>query len=235
LTRLPAKTYDFPVDAVECRIWVADNDGCVWTAESSFTADFFVDELAFAFFENAREAYLLDEAPERVQGLFNTSVLLEGVRFSSDDRFYRSFRFNGEWVQAIFKYSSLVFDVAVDESFSDLPRLWARLRQAASYDPGRALSEIRSTNELPGLVFELSSSPSRMLYSNGACITEGGSWMMSPIPKALVFELTDEKAPPQDTVLVVDSIESISGVRQLDSAPEPPPRISPFTGEPIPK
>jgi hypothetical protein len=235
LSRLPAKSNDFPIDAVECRIWLADSDGCIWTAEACFTADFFVDELAFVFFENIRDCYFWDEAPARLQGLFSTSAILDGVQFSSDDRFYRSFRLRGEWVQAIFKYSWLVFDVAVEQSLRESPRLWARLRQGGAYDPGQSLTDIHTTDELPGLIFELQSSPWRMLYANGAMITANGSWMMSPVPKALVFERTEEKGAPQAGVAVIDSIESISGVRQLESIPEPPPMINPFTGKPISK
>lgn len=233
LTRLPSRTNLLPIDAVECRVWIADHEGCVWTAESCFTAEFLVAELAQVFFENARESYVVDETPKEVLNLFQNGLLVEGLNYSSDDRFYRSFRIKGEHVQAIFKYTSLVFDIALEQGDPTWPRLWARLRQPDSYDPMTDLTEIRNTYELPGIVFELTSSPQQMLYANDAILSTTGQWKMAPFPRAIVFERTNERADPQAGVLAVDSLTVFTGRQQLEAMPAPPPPINPFTGKPL--
>ena len=204
LKRLPAETDDFPIDGVALRIWVADDQGRVWSAVSQFTAEFFVDELGMCNFENVRDYYVFDKAPAEIQNLFQTSQVVEGIYFTSDDRFYRSLRVGTEWVQAIFKYTDLTFDVAVQIAPPFATKLFARLRQGSGYDPSLPLSEIRHTSELPELVFELGGdAPRRMLYANGAMHFPRGSWGMGPLPQPIAFESTGEPGEPQATITIV--------------------------------
>jgi hypothetical protein len=206
LTRLPAETDDFPIDGIAMRIWLADSEGRVWSTVSNFTAEYLVDELGMCNFENVRDFYAFDKAPADIQKLFESELLLEGVYFTSDDRFYRSLRIGGEWVQAIFKYSGLTFDVALHHSPPSFPRLYARLRQGSGYDADQPLSEIRHTSELPALVFELSYATYEMLHAHSAIYLPRGSWAKSPLPLPIKFQLTEERGEPQVAVIVTSAV-----------------------------
>lgn len=204
LSRVAAASNDLPVDGVSCRIWLADNEGRVWSSISQFTSEYFVDELAFANFENNSGLRPFEEAPAEEKRLFATSLVLNGVTYCSDDRFYRSMRIGTEWVQVIFKYSCLVFDVAFKESNIGMTALCVRLREGCDYDPTVPLPQIKSTDELPSLVFVLTwKSLVRMMYAHGACCTTQGSWVQSPLPERLVFELTSERDEPQSAVQII--------------------------------
>ncbi len=183
LTRLACDTDDLPVDGIELRIWVPDAEGRLWTAVTRFSAKYLVEELAFANFSGRFTVF--DEASDELRALFDSPLLLEGVAYSSDDRFYRSFLIRGEQVQAIFKYSTLTFDVAVKDAGTPFQAWYGRLRQGGDFDADRPLSEIRHTESLPGLLFEMSG-PGRMLDSM--------------FPQLATLDLTDELGEPQETV-----------------------------------
>ncbi len=205
LTALRAQNEDYPVDAVACQLWQPDSEGRVWSATSRFTTDYFVDELAMAQLENDRNCNTEARTTPEIRALFENSLVLRGLRFSSDDRSGRSLWIHPHLVQVIFKYSTLSFDVAAknDSDFGTI--LYARLNQGTEYDASLPLNEIHYTWELPALIFKLGhDAPQRMLYSNGAFMDEYGSWVKSPIPKPLAFQLTDERSYREPAVSLVD-------------------------------
>lgn len=189
-----------PLDIVEHRAWMADSDGIVWTAASRFTAAWLVEQLALAAFENVRAPRTRDEQPA-LHALFDHAPLLEGVRYFSDDRLYRSLVIGGRWMQCIFKYTTLSFDVAVQTDAPDGLRLHARLREGCLHcfpSP-----DARERVPLPALVFELDH-PSSLITRNTA--VEGpspGEWNDSPLVLPVRWERTADRAAPQPGVRVV--------------------------------
>lgn len=201
LTRLPGAG-DLPVDGVERRLWVPDADGRVWTAAERSTAWVFYEALARAQIENDLDIGLFDDANASIREAFD-APLLAGVTLCGDDRAYRSLWIGGERVQVIFKYSQLVFDLArVAPTESSLyPAYYVRLRQGSSFDRSVPLTEVRSTEQLPELVFGVIAPP---LDAAGAvCNAVTGSWEMAPFPPPLVFEPTDERGEPNEAVYLL--------------------------------
>lgn len=161
--------------------------------------------LANAQFENIRDCDIEAQTAPEIRALFENSLVMRGLRFSSDDRFYRSLWIPSQRVQVIFKYSTLSFDIAAKEDSDLRTVLYARLSQGTDYDASLPLNEIQHTWELPALIFELRwDAPQRMLYSNGAFMDEYGSWVKSPMPKPLAFQLTDERSYREPAVSLVD-------------------------------
>ena len=106
-------------------------------------------------------------------------------------------------MQAIFKYSTLVFDVAGEPDATGGRRLYARLREGSTYDAAIPLDKIRHTSELPAFVFRLGEVLHNMLRLNGAVLDDFGSWSPTLFPEPVVFEPTEERGDPQAGVYAV--------------------------------
>ncbi len=142
----------------------------------------------------SRPVYLADMGKD-VTGLFDSALLLEDVRFSDDDRFYRPLAVGEDTLEVQFKYTTLTFDVAyVDEDIGGID-LWVRLREGGLYISGDAV---------PAIGYQMS--PHRLWTANlGLPCEEDGHvyWEDSYLPVPLVFEPTGEVGEPNPRVVVV--------------------------------
>ena len=193
LTRLPAEG-DFASDGVECRVWIADADGRVWTAASRFPAYALLNEMAVA--QQNREYYLPLDKPF-------SSPLLEGVTWTTDSRAVFAVRIEDEDFFVKLKYATLVFDIDVletDQPERDL-RLRAQLREGRAFESLDDLRDVMHPDWLPAISFELGGVES-LLRSGGAALNGSGSWEALPFPLPFVFEPTGEASDPQPIVRV---------------------------------
>lgn len=186
-------------DVLEHRTWIADAQGTVWSAASRFTSEWLVEQLAAATFQNARLLSRYDAEPE-LHAAF-ADPLLRDVRYESDDRLYRSLLLEGRWMQCIFKYTTLLFDVAARTDADGWLRLYARLQaDCLSCFPSPGAEE---RERLPALVFELDH-PSVLITHNTAVQGPAeGEWNDSPLLLPLRWERAGDGAPPQPCVTVV--------------------------------
>lgn len=187
-------------DVIEHRAWIADAEGTVWSAASRFTSAWLVEQLGMAAFENFRELAYYERQPQ-LQSAFGHAPLLRDVRYASDDRLYRSLVLEGRWMQCIFKYTTLMFDVAADAEGPDGLRLYARLQ-------GDCLDcfpspDAKERSRLAALVFELDH-PSVLITRNTAVQGPApGEWNDSPLILPIRWERVGTGAPPQPGVVVV--------------------------------
>lgn len=201
LTRLPAESEDYACDAVECRVWIADDGGKKWTAASRFPAYLLLDELAIA---QQRRAWSYYYAP------FDApldSPLVEGATWSTDSREVLALPIGEEDFYVQLKHSALAFDIAVARreyrtGMLGPPHLRVQLREGLSYEGLDALREMNHPDWLPSISFELVGGVERLMFLGGAVLSPGGSWEAAPFPAPLVFAPTDEEGDPQPGVLV---------------------------------
>lgn len=207
----PAYTFEFsvhrppdsgwgPLDIIEHRTWIADAEGTVWTAASRFTAAWLVEQLALSAFENFRAPHPYESEPA-LHAAFRNALLLEGVQYGSDDRLYRSLVIEGRWMQCIFKYTTLVFDVAAQTDAPDGLRLLARLREGCLNCFPSPDAEERVP--LPAVVFELDHPSSLITRNTAVQDPEEGDWNDSPLVLPIRWERTSAGATPQAGVRVV--------------------------------
>ena len=184
---------ELPTDAVECRFWLADVDGNLWTTRSRFTARLFVSSLVS--FSSTSRLVTLDDLGADVANLFDSALLLEDARYSSDDRFYRQLVLGDAVLEVQFHYTSMSFDVAYVEETMSGTALWIRLREGSLFIDG---------DPVPTICYQMR--PHRLWSSNvGLPCEEDGHvyWEDSYLPVPLVFELTDEVAEPNPRVVLL--------------------------------
>lgn len=189
-----------PRDIIEHRAWIADAEGTAWTAASRFTSSWLVEQLGLATFENFRLLAYYDQAPQ-VHAAFADALLLREVQYSSDDRLYRSLLLGTRWMQCIFKYTTLSFDIAAQPGVGGRLQLLARLREGCLECFPSPDAEERT--RLPALVYELDH-PSVLITRNTAVQgPEPGEWNDSPLLLPIRWERASDGAPPQACVTVV--------------------------------
>jgi hypothetical protein len=199
LHRPPEAGWD-PLDVIEHRAWIADAEGIVWTAASRFTSAWLVEQMGMAAFENFRAPRPYDAEPA-LHPLFRDALLLDGVRYGSDDRLYRSMVIEGRRMQCIFKYTTLTFDVAAQTDAADGLRMFARLREGSLQCFPSQDAEERVP--LPAVVFDLDH-PSVLITRNTAVQGPGeGEWNDSPLVLPIRWERASAVAPPQPGVRIV--------------------------------
>lgn len=199
LSRLAAHG-EMPVDAIGVHLQVADSEGRLWGATHAVSTSFLVDRLAVAAFKNGG-GFTSDPS---VRQRFEHSLLVERLVYCDDDRLYRSLNIQGEWVQFIFKYSSLVFDIAEHTSEDGWMATYVLLREGGDYDPGRPYGEIRNADQLPSLIFELDTDGAGILLrAPGAHLTEDGNWLDDGLPRGMVFSRLEGEGVAQPAVTVL--------------------------------
>lgn len=184
---------DLPTDIIEHRIWIGDTEGQLWTTATRFSANYLIEELAGANFNQVRQLSYFDEGDRETRSLFDSTLVLEGVRCSSDDRFYRSLWLGGERVEFIFKYTMMTFDIAAVEDLAFGTRLYGKLREESLWIEGEPL---------PAILFEMGN-PDRFFLANTATYNqEEGYWEDSPLPFPIIFAPSDRRGDPQPNVIV---------------------------------
>ncbi|MEM1115345.1 MAG: hypothetical protein AAF594_12785 [Bacteroidota bacterium] len=195
---------DLPVDALACRVWVPDDQGRVWTAESSSTTALLLPMFMASHPVITTDTERFDRAPPEVREAFEKSPLVEGAVFSDDSRIYERFTIGDEVANVIVKYSMLFFDIAATGETPEEAVPYVRLREGDRYDPDRSASDMRHTGELPALVARLDDPSWKILGSGGTVQNPSGDWLTHTFPRPPIFERTNETAPPQVCVRLVD-------------------------------
>ena len=179
---------DLPDDVIAFQVWVADREGVVWTATCRFTPHLFTSRMVD--FGEGDEPMPFEDASATVKDTFSLRLLLEGVRASSDDRFYRRILLGDRIYTVKFHYTCMTFDVAVFNE-GNTPCLAVRLREDSLFFDG--------AKSVPPLWFPVY--PAELWRWNVAIYdSEEEWWVDSSLPIPLVFELTDEQGEPQDGV-----------------------------------
>jgi hypothetical protein len=144
----------------------------------------------------------MGKAPEHFSNAIGDNRVLDDIRFSSDDRFYRKFIIDGDIFETNFSYTTVHFDVglAPDESedFPIMTSLAIRVRKDS-------LVAIRNQNGESGTNadFGFYMNWRYLLLSHTAVyFPEYGRWRDVAIPMPLLFSGTDGSAGPQPNVKV---------------------------------
>jgi hypothetical protein len=187
LTLLPSYHDDLPTDAVQCRFWVADSDGVVWTTSVRFTGEELLNTMDGA--GSIERSYCPDNdtsddsttAPDRV-----VTPLVTGARYSSDDRFSRRLIVHDKIVEVPFHYLSIQFDISyVKDDIEEEIRVDLRGFRDAN---GDALPAFRFAFD-PVDLWTLGRTVS---FHEERCRT----WCAFGLPIPLVFEKTDVRSAP---------------------------------------
>jgi len=216
-----------PMDGIECRLWVPDSEGQVWMSLAYVTAEYFLEELAFASFEDRCSIY--QDVSDKIQRLFESSLLLRNVNcyerrdFGCRLFFLRKERLMGS---SALEDCWTTFDIAVDKEDKDKPVLYVRMNEGVRYNVQRPFNQIGRFSEFPALLFELKSIE-RLWSSNGArCqsvevlrrtdlespwrllkspkpVKVLGPWRRTLTPEPLIFQPIDERDEPQSSVRVL--------------------------------
>jgi hypothetical protein len=193
---------DLPTDVLACDFRLADRDGRVWGTTARFTARLFAD----ALFEVS--------AADPAGGLFRPSLggreysrafedcpLLREVRFSSDDRMYRTLWLGGQEIKTQYRYTTLVFDLAgvCEPEPVREARLAVRVLDHCLYT--EAHGSYRSVGEL-GYYF-----PCAGLWRNNTAVfsDEDQCWEARWQPLPLSFTSTGRRGKRQESVRVLSS------------------------------
>jgi len=180
-----------PDDVIAFQVWVADQAGVIWTTTSRFTAHLFAAHMVN--FAEGHEPMPVEAASAAVKAAFTERLLLDEVRASSDDRFYRRLLLRDQIYTVKFHYTCMRFDVAaVNEGNVSL--LAIRLKENSLFFDG--------SKSVPVLWFPVYTAD---LWRWNVAIyhSEEEWWEDSSLPIPLVFELTDEQVQPQNGVRLI--------------------------------
>jgi hypothetical protein len=187
---------DLPTDVLAATYRIADNTGQLWSLTTRFTAEAlvtFMDDLS----STEGGLFYMESAESDVVGAFGGKLLVEDVRFSSDDRFYRFIHVKNDTLEVQFHYTTVHFDIAAIEDTSNSPvcsRLVVRVRE------GSLLVEGDSVKELGYYL-----SVHHLLRLNTAVYSESYScWKDSPIALPLYCKEMGEMAESQECVSVIE-------------------------------
>ena len=81
---------DMATDVIACDFRFPDRDGRVWSTTTRFTAELFITHLFDASMLQSMNLLTPADGDSEFSGAFEACPLLSGVRYSSDDRFYRT-------------------------------------------------------------------------------------------------------------------------------------------------
>ena len=184
-------------DTLLLQLFLADTEGVVWTASRFLSAHYLFLE---AFFSRNG---LSEADPATDQGDFESRLILEGVRCYDDSRVWVHLavrRQSGVWEleKTPFKHKAISFDVA------------ARPRTLASGEVYEHSLDLR----FQGWSFGLENEPAlvctdfpifRLFHMAGFYYVEGVGYTDAelPLPNPLVFEPTEERSEPQESVVAV--------------------------------
>lgn len=181
---------DLPTDVIAAEFRTADAEGRVWSLTAHSTAEIFLIHMV-----DLSSTSWLSPFPKKARAAFRKNLLLEDIRYSSDDRFYRLFPVGKKPVEVQFEYTTLVFDVAVDrgddehEEDPELTRLWVRLNEGSLLD--------KNANVVGDLTFSMDW---RYLFRHNTLLCDSGRLHELALPLPLIFRSTEARAAPQETV-----------------------------------
>ena len=187
---------DFPTDVVNADFRTADSGGDVWSMQSRFTSELFIIHM-IDLSSTVSDLFPIASAPNEYREAFQNDLLLEDVRFSSDDRFNRRLLLGNDIFEIQFNNTTISLDIAViqdeDQDYSYLTKLGVKIHGGSLYSGGEDLGEFGFYLDLKHLL-----NSNTAVYSN-----DYTCWKDSPIPLPSLFQLTNDKSKEQDNVLVV--------------------------------
>jgi len=188
---------DLPHDVVACELRLADKDGRVWSTISRFTSALFVTNMFDASASEPMNLFQPDEADAEYRAAFDSHPALSDIRFSSDDRFVRTIVVGDRMIPVQFKYTTIVFDLAIVQDDDELPlltKLAVKIRSGSLFDTdGQDLGE---------LGFYMSCT--HPLRSNTAASEDGERpWNDNSIPAPMTFTPTELSTAPNEDVEIV--------------------------------
>lgn len=167
-------------------LWVADERGTVWTATLRHSAEALMTLMGYEI--QHRGIGAVESAPDEIADLFFEDLVLEGVVYCSDDRLPHLFWIDDVVVQAIYKYATFRFDIAgasyTPSAAFPHGQFHVQVREGGLYGEADNLTDIRTSEELPALVFPLRL-PS-LWKMNGVYRTEEGDWLQTVFPAPLL-------------------------------------------------
>jgi len=177
---------DLPNDILFTRFRVADCLGVIWEYESQFRSDYIVG-LIQGLLEPMVLIPFLDVG-QSVKTAFDGADVLRDVRFSSDDRFYRTLTVGAEVIEIPFHYTTISFDIAVIEDEIRRSQLCIRINENSLFKNG---------DDIGALIFvtEPFVGPNTAAFN-----VENDWWQANPIPAPVVFRKTLERTTPNPKI-----------------------------------
>lgn len=177
---------DLPDDILLTRFRVADCLGVIWEYESHFRSDYIV-----GLIRSLLEPMVLipfDNAEQAVKTAFDGPDVLRDVRFSSDDRFYRTLTVGTEVIEIPFHYTTISFDMVIVEDEIQRSRLCVRINENSLFKNG---------DDIGAFLFETEP----FVGPNTASFNlENDWWQANPIPAPVIFKKTTERTTPNPLV-----------------------------------
>jgi hypothetical protein len=188
---------DLPLDVVACEFRLADKDGRVWSTTSRFTSALFVTHMFDASASEPMNLFRPNEADDEYRAAFDSHAALSAIRFSSDDRFVRTIAVGDRMIPVQFKYTTIVFDLAIVQDDDELPlltKLAVKIRSGSLFDT--------DGQDLGDLGYYMSCS--HPLRNNTAASEDGERpWGDNSIPEPMTFTPTELSAAPNEDVEIV--------------------------------
>jgi len=186
----------FPNDVLNADFRLADSVGDVWSMQSRFMSELFIIHMN-DLSSTESGLFPIVSATDEYKEAFQKDLLIEDVRFSSDDRFFRRLLIGKDIFEIQFNNTTVSLDIAViqaeDQDYPYLTKLAVKINGGSLFSDGKDLGDI-------GFYLEIK----HLLNSNTAVYSDDYTcWKDSPIPLPSLFQLTNEKSLPQGNVLVV--------------------------------
>jgi hypothetical protein len=177
---------DLPDDILTTRFRVADCLGVIWEYQSYFRSDYIV-----GLIRGLLEPMVLipfDDVGQAVKTAFDGQDVLRDVRFSSDDRFYRTLTVGTEVIEIPFHYTTISFDITIIEDEIRRSRLFVRINENSLFKNG---------DDIGALIFvtEPFVGPNTAAFN-----VENDWWQANPIPAPVVFRKTADLTTPNPQV-----------------------------------
>ena len=177
---------DLPDDILTTRFRVADCLGFIWEYQSYFRSDYIV-----GLIRGLLEPMVLipfDDVGQAVKTAFDGQNVLRDVRFSSDDRFYRTLTVGTEVIEIPFHYTTISFDITIIEDEIRRSRLFVRINKNSLFKNG---------DDIGALIFvtEPFVGPNTAAFN-----LENDWWQANPIPAPVVFRKTADLTTPNPQV-----------------------------------
>jgi len=187
---------DFPNDVINADFRIADSAGNVWSKQSRFMSELFVTHMIDLSSTTSGLFPVASAADEYIEA-FQKELMLEDVRFSSDDRFFRRLLVGKEMFEIQFNNTTISLDIAViqaeDQDYPYLTKLAVKVHGGSLFSDSKDLGDI-------GFYLEVK----YLLNSNTAVYSDDYTrWKDSPIPLPSLFQITNDKAKAQDNVVVM--------------------------------
>jgi hypothetical protein len=177
---------DLPNDILLTRFRVADCHGVIWEYQSHFRSDYIV-----GLIQGLLEPMVLipfGDVGQRIKDAFDGPDVLRDVRFSSDDRFYRTLIVGSEVIEIPFHYTTISFDITIIEDEIHRSRLCVRINENSLFKNG---------DDVGALIFVTAP----FIGPNTAAFNlENDWWQANPIPTPVVFRKTEDLNTPNPKV-----------------------------------